>query len=144
MSGFDTSPFTPLEVRKPWGKEIHLTRQGLPYMFKILCIDAGKRISLQYHDQKKESWLLKSGRAKLIWQKEKGGKLVETVLEEGKVYTCEVGQQHRLQGITDCEIWEVSTPEIGTTIRVQDDWERKDETPYQRKLRDQGKLTFDN
>ncbi len=117
-----------------------MTPQGLPYMFKILCIGAGKRISLQYHDQKKESWLLRRGHAKLIWQKEKGGELIETVLEEDKVYTCEIGQQHRLQGIADCEIWEVSTPEMGTTIRVQDDWGRGDETPDQRKLRDQGKL----
>ena len=124
MSGFDTSPFTPLEVRKPWGREIHLTPQGLPYRFKILCIDAGKRISLQYHDQKKESWLLKSGRCKLIWQEQKDGELVETILEEGKVYTCEIGQQHRLQGITDCEIWEVSTSDIGRPDRVQGDWGR--------------------
>lgn len=106
-------------------------------MFKILCIDEGKRISLQYHDKKKESWLLKSGRAKLIWQKEKDGELVETIMEEGKVYTCEIGQQHRLQGITDCEIWEVSTPEIGTTVRIQDDWGRSDETDEERLKRDQ-------
>ena len=109
-------------------------------MFKILCIDADKRISLQYHDKKKESWLLKSGRCKLIWQRQKGGELVETILDEGKVYTCEIGQQHRLAGITDCEIWEVSTPEIGTTVRVQDDWGRGDEAPDQRKLKDQGKV----
>lgn len=144
MVGFDTSPYIPLEVKKPWGKEIHLTPQGLPYMFKILCIDAGKRISLQYHDQKKESWLLKSGRAKLIWQKEKDGELAETILEEGKIYTCEIGQQHRLQGITDCEIWEVSTPEIGTTVRVEDDYRRADETEEEREKRNKGQLTFDN
>lgn len=135
---FDTQPYNPMEIKKPWGREIHLTRQGLPYMYKILCIDSGKRISLQYHDRKKESWLLKSGRCKLIWQEKEGGDLVETILEEGKVYTCEVGQKHRLAGITDCEIWEVSTPEIGTTVRVQDDYNRSDETEEERKKRDEG------
>lgn len=137
---FETAPFIPLEVIKPWGKEIHLTPQGLPYMFKILCIDAGKRISLQYHDQKKESWLVKSGRVKLIWQKEKGGDLVETDFEEGKVYTCEIGQQHRLAGINDCEVWEVSTPEIGTTFRLEDDYARGDETEEEREKRNEGKI----
>ena len=135
IPSFDTTPYTPLGVKKPWGKEIHLTPQGLSYMFKILCIYAGKRISLQYHDQKKESWLLKSGRAKLIWQEQEGGELVETILEEGKVYTCEIGQQHRLAGITDCEIWEVSTPEIGTTYRLEDDYQRGDETETERAKR---------
>ena len=80
---------------------------------------------------------MKSGRCKLIWQEQEGGDLVETTLEEGKVYTCEIGQQHRLQGITVWEIWEVSTPEIGTTVRVQDDWGRSDETPQERIKRDQ-------
>jgi len=135
---FDTTPHTPLEIRKPWGREIHLTPQGLPYMYKILCINAGERISLQYHDQKQESWLLKSGQVKLLWQEEDGGPLVETVLEEGKVYTCSVGQQHRLVGITDCEVWEVSTPEIGTTYRVDDDYSRSDETPEERQKRNEG------
>lgn len=141
---FDTTPFRPLEVKKPWGKEVHLTPQGLPYMYKILCIDSGKRISLQYHDEKKESWFLKSGKAKLIWQEEREGPLVETELEGGKVYTCEVDQQHRLAGITDCEIWEVSTSEVGTTVRVADDYGRGDETEEEREKRDKGQLTFDN
>ena len=135
---FDTAPFRPLEVKKPWGREIHLTPQGLPYMYKILCINGGKRISLQYHDQKQESWFLKSGRCKLIWQEAKDGELVETILEEGKVYTCEIGQRHRLVGITDCEIWEVSTAEIGTTYRVEDDYSRSDETPEERQKRNEG------
>lgn len=133
---FETTPFRPLEVKKPWGREIHLTPANLPYMFKILAINAGEMISLQYHDQKQESWLLKSGQVKLLWQEQEGGPLVETVLEEGKVYTCSVGQQHRLIGITDCEVWEVSTPEIGTTFRLDDKYNRSDETPEERERRD--------
>src|SRR3990167_6106647 len=95
---FDTTPFRPLVIKKPWGREIHLTPPSLPYMYKILCIGRGKRISLQFHDQKQESWFLKSGRAKLIWQEFADGGLVEVELEEGKVYTCAIGQQHRLVG----------------------------------------------
>lgn len=135
---FDTAPFSPLEVKKPWGREIHLTPPDLPYMFKILCINAGEMISLQYHDQKQESWFLKSGQVKLLWQEMEGGPLIETVLEENKVYTCSVGQQHRLVGITDCEVWEVSTPEIGTTFRLDDIYNRPDETQEEREKRDKG------
>ena len=93
---------------------------------------------MQFHDQKQESWLLKSGRAKLIWQEFADGGLVETELEQDKVYTCSVGQQHRFVGITDCEVWEVSTPEIGTTYRVDDDYSRSDETPEERQKRNEG------
>ena len=43
-----------------------------------------------------------------------------------------VGQRHRLIGITDCDIFEVSTPEIGTTFRLEDDYKRPDETEEMR------------
>jgi hypothetical protein len=36
-------------------------------------------------------------------------------------------------GITDCDILEVSTPEIGTTFRLEDDFKRPDETEELRK-----------
>ena len=55
-------------------------------------------------------------------------------LEEGKGYSTSVGQKHRLIGITDCDIIEVSTPEIGTTWRVEDDYSRPDETEEQRAI----------
>lgn len=133
---FDTTPYTPLEIKKPWGRETHLTPSDLPYMFKILSINAKEIISLQYHDQKQESWLLKSGKVKLLWQETEGGPLIETVLEEGMVYTCGIGQKHRLVAVTGCEVWEVSTPEIGTTFRLEDKYGRLDETPEEREKRD--------
>lgn len=120
------------KVEKPWGYEIHWVKEELPYMGKILHINKGKRISLQYHDKKQESWFLKSGRAKLIWEDDQGV-LQETELEEGKGYTCKIGQKHRLSAITDCDIIEVSTPEVGNTYRVEDDYSRPTETEEMRK-----------
>ena len=93
----------------------------------MLHVDAGKRLSLQVHDAKTESWFLMSGRAKVVWD-DGTGELVETELEPGLGYSCEIGQRHRLVGITDCDILEVSTPEIGTTHRLEDDYARPDET----------------
>ena len=120
------------KVNKPWGYEIIFTPPHLPYTGKIIHIDAGKRLSLQVHDQKVESWILKSGQAKVIWENDQG-ELIETELTQDKGYTSIVGQRHRLVGITDCDVFEVSTPEIGVTYRLEDDYKRPDETEEMRK-----------
>ena len=124
-------------VEKPWGYELHWVPEGLPYMGKLLHVKAGKRLSLQWHDKKKETWFLKSGRAKVIWE-DNNGELIETELLENMGYTCLVGQKHRLSGITDCEIIEVSTPEIGNTYRLEDDYSRSTETEELRKNPNRG------
>lgn len=122
------------KIDKPWGYEIHWTPTELPYMGKVLHINEGKRLSLQYHDKKQETWYLIKGRAKVIWDND-NKELVETELTTDRGYTCLVGQRHRLVGITDCDVIEVSTPEIGTTYRLEDDFKRPDETEELRKNR---------
>ena len=129
---FNLTPYVK-RVEKPWGYELHWVPEDKPYIGKLLHIDAGKRLSLQVHDQKQESWFLMNGQAKVIWA-DNTGELVETELQKGFGYTTEVGQKHRLVGVTDCDILEVSTPEKGTTYRLEDDFARPDETPEQRKL----------
>ncbi|RJQ26175.1 cupin [Candidatus Parcubacteria bacterium] len=121
------------KIDKPWGYELHWVSEDKPYMGKLLHIDAGKRLSLQIHDQKEETWFLVNGRGKVIWDDDQGN-LTETELEKEKGYSCQIGQRHRLAGITDCDIIEVSTPEMGTTLRLEDDYKRPDETPKQRKI----------
>ncbi len=132
---FDKASFSQVpyarRVEKPWGWELHWTPDNLPYMGKIIHVNAGCRLSLQVHDQKLESCTLLNGQAKLIWENEQG-ELAETELQPGQGYTCVVGQRHRLVGITDCDVLEVSTPEKGTTWRLEDDYARPDETEEQR------------
>jgi mannose-6-phosphate isomerase-like protein (cupin superfamily) len=130
-NSFTNSPFNK-RVDKPWGYEILWVPEGKPYMGKVLHINEGKRLSLQVHDKKQESWFMLNGRAEVIWDNNQG-ELIETELEKGKGYSCELGQRHRLVGITDCEVLEVSTPEIGTTYRLEDDYKRSDETEELRK-----------
>lgn len=129
---FDKSKFTNTSyvrrIEKPWGYELHFVPEGKPYMGKVEHVNAGARMSLQIHDSKQETWFLMYGRAKVIWENQKG-ELIETELQMGQGYSCEIGQKHRLAGITDCDIIEVSTPEIGTTVRLEDDYKRPDETP---------------
>jgi mannose-6-phosphate isomerase len=118
-------------IDKPWGWELHWTPENLPYMGKIIHINAGSRLSLQVHDEKLESWIVIKGRAKVAWENNEGT-LIETELQPGAGYSCALGQRHRLIGITDCDVVEVSTPELGTTWRLQDDYARPHETMEQR------------
>lgn len=132
---FDPSNFSNVphakRVEKPWGYELHWVPEDAPYMGKVLHINEGARLSLQVHDEKSESWLLMSGKAAVIWENP-AGELIETELQPGQGYTTKLGQKHRLKGLTDCDILEVSTPELGTTWRLEDDYSRPHETPDQR------------
>jgi mannose-6-phosphate isomerase len=131
-SQFSTEPYI-TKVDKPWGYELHWVPEDAPYMGKILHINAGARLSLQLHDEKQESWFVMAGQAAVIWENEKG-ELVETELQPGQGYSTKLGQRHRLVGKTDCDVVEVSTPELGTTWRLEDDYARPHETPEQRDL----------
>jgi mannose-6-phosphate isomerase len=118
-------------IEKPWGHELHWVPEDAPYMGKLIHINAGAQLSLQVHDQKQESWFLVGGQAAVIWE-DNTGEMTETTLEKGVGYSTKIGQKHRLKGLTDCDIVEVSTPEAGTTWRLEDDFERPHETPQQR------------
>jgi len=129
---FSTKPYVK-KVEKPWGYELHWVPEGMPYMGKIMHIDAGRRLSMQVHDQKQETYWLLNGECNLIIENKKGE--LETVkMVKGKGYTTMVGQRHRHQAVTDCDVVEVSTPELGTTWRLEDDYARPNETPEQRKI----------
>jgi mannose-6-phosphate isomerase len=118
-------------IEKPWGYELHWVPSDAPYIAKLIHINAGARLSLQIHDQKQESWFVIHGQAAVIWENDEG-QLIETQLEQGQGYSTKIGQKHRLKGLTDCDIIEASTPESGTTWRLEDDYARPNETPEQR------------
>jgi mannose-6-phosphate isomerase len=133
---FDSSDFSTdsyiKRVEKPWGYELHWVPADAPYMGKVLHVNEGARLSLQVHDEKQESWFIIGGNGAVIWSNNKG-ELVETVLQAGVGYSTKVGQKHRLKGLGGgCDIMEVSTPERGTTWRLDDDYARPNETPEQR------------
>ncbi len=137
---FENQPYV-RRIEKPWGWEIHWTPDDKPYMGKILHIKAGMRLSLQKHDEKLESWWLLTGRAMLIIENDEG-ELEEIEMKRDVGYSCQVNQKHRLKGITDCDVVEVSTPETGTTFRLEDDYDRsgRNEDAKERELRNEGKI----
>src|SRR6266403_348859 len=124
LSKFDKATFTNIpftkRVEKPWGYELIFTPEDLPYTGKIMHVKAGTRQSLQVHDKKQETYFLASGKAGVIIENTQGE--LETIeFEIGKGYTTVIGQRHRIFAIEDSDVWEVSTPELGTTYRIEDD-----------------------
>ena len=52
------------KVEKPWGYEL-IWAETEQYVGKVLFVKAGESLSLQFHREKDESWLVQAGRAKL-------------------------------------------------------------------------------
>lgn len=136
LSKFDKSTFTNQpyvkKVPKPWGYELHWVPEGMQYMGKVLHIEAGKRLSLQVHDQKQETYWLIKGKCDLVMENTKG-ELEVIHMKKGFGYTTMVGQRHRHQAVTTCDVIEASMGEVGTTWRLEDDYQRPDETEELRK-----------
>lgn len=130
VPGFTNQPFIQ-KIPKPWGYELKFTPDGLSYVGKILHINAGRRISLQVHESKQESWLLLKGKITMILE-DTTGELVEINMEMGQGYSTGIGQKHRLVGVEDSDVLEVSMPEAGNTYRLEDDYSRPTETPEMR------------
>ena len=71
VSSFNNEAYV-RRIDKPWGWELHWTPENLPYMGKVIHINAGARLSLQLHDEKRESWMVMRGRAKVAWEDNAG------------------------------------------------------------------------
>jgi mannose-6-phosphate isomerase len=116
-------------VDKPWGFEVLLSPEDAPYTAKLIHVRAGKRLSLQVHDVKVETQTLVEGRGTLVLEGP-DGQLHEVPMEPGRGYHIAVGQRHRLCAAPDADavVFEASTPEVGTTYRLDDDYARPHET----------------
>lgn len=130
MGKIQMKPFQ-LKVEKPWGYELIFTPPEAPTVGKLLHLNAGRRFSLQYHEVKEETMVLVNGKANIYLgnTKETVVKL-EMLLKHGYLIT--PGTIHRCEALTDCDILESSTKEEGTTVRLEDDYARKDETEEER------------
>ena len=109
-------------VPKPWGYEIiwaHTDR----YVGKVLHINAGHALSVQYHNHKDETVYLLKGDMK-YWVK-LGAELEDVRLREGDAFRITPGTVHYMEAITDCDILEASTPELDDVVRIQDRYGRE-------------------
>jgi mannose-6-phosphate isomerase len=108
-------------VEKPWGYELHWAVTDR-YVGKVLHIRAGHALSLQYHERKEETILLWSGR--LRFEIQDGAERVSREMGPGDVQHVPPKTVHRMTALEDCDIFEVSTPELDDVVRLEDRYGR--------------------
>jgi mannose-6-phosphate isomerase len=117
--GFDVR-----RVDKPWGYELIWALTDV-YCGKVLFIEAGHSLSLQFHREKDESWYVQSGRAKLELGQAGDSLLREEVIAPGAAFRYPPGTVHRITALEDTTILEVSTPELDDVVRLDDAYGRQ-------------------
>jgi mannose-6-phosphate isomerase-like protein (cupin superfamily) len=114
---------TPRKVEKPWGWEL-VWAETERYVGKLLFVRAGEALSLQYHERKDESWLVREGRARLELG-EVGGELEQIEIGPGDAFRYRPGTVHRVTALEDTLVVEVSTPDLDDVVRVEDRYGRE-------------------
>ena len=123
IDSLDAWAFETRRVEKPWGWELIWALTDT-YCGKVLFVRAGERLSLQFHNEKEESWLVQSGRAKLELGAAGEKALKEEVVGPGAAFHYTPGTVHRVTAIEDTTILEVSTPHLDDVVRLEDDYGR--------------------
>lgn len=111
-----------VKVPKPWGHETIWARADR-YVGKILHINAGHELSVQYHNKKDETVHLLSG--EIVYRVKKGELLEDVHLRVGESFRITPGTVHQMVALTDCEVLEVSTPEVDDVVRLSDKYGRE-------------------
>jgi mannose-6-phosphate isomerase len=124
LEGLDAWAFEPRHVDKPWGYEL-IWAQADTYVGKVLFVKAGESLSLQFHKEKDESWLVYSGRAKLELGSVGEPMLKQEVIAEGAAFRFRPGTVHRVTALEDTTILEVSTPHLDDVVRLDDRYGRE-------------------
>lgn len=114
-------------TEKPWGHEL-LWTETAHYAGKVIHINAGNRLSLQYHEMKHESVLVLSGTLLLHLGQGNESRIVE--LSQGESADIEARQIHRFAAPEsgDVDLIEVSTPHLDDVVRIEDDYNREGTT----------------
>ena len=109
-------------VIKPWGIELIVAREytdEYPITFKRMFINKGECLSLQIHKEKSENMIVVKGMGKFtiedkVFEVKPGDEMV--VLRE---------ERHRIEAITNMEVWEMSIGFDDDIVRLEDKYARK-------------------
>jgi mannose-6-phosphate isomerase len=114
-------------VTKPWGHE-KIWAVSERYVGKILHINAGHELSVQYHNKKDETIYLLSG--EIVYRVQRNGEdeLDDVRLKVGESFRIIPGTIHQMIAVTDCDVLEVSTPELDDVVRLSDKYGREGTT----------------
>jgi mannose-6-phosphate isomerase len=108
-------------VPKPWGYELIFAKTHR-YVGKILHINRGESLSLQYHEMKEETLFVVEGEMRLTVEYE--GDRREITLRKGEAFHIPPRLIHRMEAIVDTDVAEVSTPELQDVVRLEDRYGR--------------------
>ena len=111
----------PYRIPKPWGYELIWARTDR-YVGKILHIEAGHVLSLQYHNEKDESIYVLRG--EVILRLRQGETLIERVMKEGEACHIPPTVIHQFEAVAHTDLLEASTPELDDIVRLKDRYGR--------------------
>ena len=126
LEGVDRFASELTKVDKPWGHELIFAVTDR-YAGKLLLVNAGESLSLQFHKVKDEAWYVLEGRAELELGAAGEGVLNTEVVAAGASFHFPPGTVHRLRAIEDTTILEVSTPELEDVVRLEDRYGRAED-----------------
>jgi mannose-6-phosphate isomerase len=116
---FTHRPIT--HIPKPWGYEL-IWAQTERYVGKILHVNQGESLSLQYHEMKEETLYVVEGELKLTIEYD--GDRREMPLRKGESFHIPPRLIHRMYAVVDTDVAEVSTPELQDVVRLEDRYGR--------------------
>jgi mannose-6-phosphate isomerase len=109
-------------VEKPWGFELWWARTDR-YVGKLIHVNKGHALSLQYHNIKDETIYVHSGR--ILFEVKEGDELTSREMGPGESVHVTPPTVHRMTAIEDTDIFEVSTPEVEDVVRLEDRYGRR-------------------
>jgi len=115
-------PIRGRHVPKPWGHELiwaHTDR----YVGKILHVNRGESLSLQYHQQKDETIRILTGAIDFEYGHDDEPRATVR-LTAGDGWHIPPGLRHRMTAVEDTDILEVSTTELDDVVRLEDRYGR--------------------
>ena len=108
-------------VPKPWGYELIFAHTDR-YVGKVLHVNRGESLSLQYHEMKDETLYVVEGELRLTIEHD--GDRRELTLRKGEAFHIPPRMIHRMEAVVDTDVAEVSTPELDDVIRLEDRYGR--------------------
>lgn len=109
-------------IEKPWGKE-EIWAETSAYVGKYLHINAGQRLSRQYHKVKEETIRVLEG--ELLLELGTGENITQRIMKKGEVYHISPTTVHRFcANKGNVILVEVSTTQLNDVVRLSDDYMR--------------------
>ena len=111
---------------KPWGHELIFAAVDGKYIGKIIRVNAGHSLSLQYHQEKEETISVISGEA-LVQYGPSADQLIDQRFGVGDTIHLPAGVLHRITALSDLDFAEASTAYPGwreDVVRLEDRYGR--------------------